>query len=490
MNFLIIFTIMLPVLSGAALLFSKFEEYKEINNFSTTVIAVTAAVTVLSNIVNFNSSCSMLRLPMGMTLGFSVDAISVVFSTMFAAIWLLVGIYSREYFSTQPNAKRFFAFYLMAMGAVMGVAYAENPFTFYTFFEMMSLTSFVFVLNNQSRNSIAAAKKYIYYSIFGALCGLVAIMAFYGSDLITVKSFVAGGSLVRELGGRMPLVALITFIAILGFSCKAGMFPLHSWIPYAYVQSPAPASAVLSGAIAKTGVLAIIRIVYFVVGADVLRGSWVQLAVMALSIATIFMGSMMAYKEKLFQRRVAYSSVSQVSYAVFGVMTLSGLGLAGAILQIIFHALSKNVLFLTSGAITYKTGRAYVNELTGLGKAMPKTFALFTLAGMSLAGVPMTGGFISKYCLAQAALGNNFDLLGKIGFVAIMISALLTAGYIWSVSSKALFAHKDLEITEKCDIGMTMFVPMLVLTALIFAMGVCPSAVMDIINSIVASVGV
>ena len=296
---------MLPVLSGAALLFSKFEEYKEINNFSTTVIAVTAAVTVLSNIVNFNSSCSMLRLPMGMTLGFSVDAISVVFSTMFAAIWLLVGIYSREYFSTQPNAKRFFAFYLMAMGAVMGVAYAENPFTFYTFFEMMSLTSFVFVLNNQSRNSIAAAKKYIYYSIFGALCGLVAIMAFYGSDLITVKSFVAGGSLVRELGGRMPLVALITFIAILGFSCKAGMFPLHSWIPYAYVQSPAPASAVLSGAIAKTGVLAIIRIVYFVVGADVLRGSWVQRAVMALSIATIFMGSMMAYKEKLFHRRLA-----------------------------------------------------------------------------------------------------------------------------------------------------------------------------------------
>ena len=488
MEFLTVFAIILPILSGAGLLFSKIEEYKEVNNFTTAVIAVTAAVTAVSGVVNFGSSCTMFTLPMGMALSFSVDAVAALFSTMFAAIWLIVNIYSREYFKTQPNVKRFMGFYLMALGAVIGVSCADNPFTFYTFFEMMSLTSFVFVLNNQSRNSIAAAKKYIYYSIFGALCGLVAIMAYYGSDHIILKRFVAGGTLVTT-DATLPVELLIIFIAVIGFSCKAGMFPLHSWIPYAYVQSPAPASAVLSGAIAKTGVLAIIRIVYFVVGEEILMGTWVQFAVMALSITTIFMGSMMAYKEKLFQRRVAYSSVSQVSYAVFGVMTLSGLGLAGAILQIIFHALSKNVLFLTSGAITYKTGRAYVNELTGLGKAMPKTFALFTLAGMSLAGVPMTGGFISKYYLAQGALTANFSVLGKIGFVAIMISALLTAGYIWSVSSKALFAHKDLEITENCDINVTMFIPMLILTALIFAIGVCPSAVMDIINGIVASVG-
>ena len=488
MEFLTVFAIILPILSGAGLLFSKIEEYKEVNNFTTAVIAVTAAVTAVSCVVNFGSSCTMFTLPMGMALSFSVDAVAALFSTMFAAIWLIVNIYSREYFKTQPNVKRFMGFYLMALGAVIGVSCANNPFTFYTFFEMMSLTSFVFVLNNQSRNSIAAAKKYIYYSIFGALCGLVAIMAYYGSDHIILKRFVAGGTLVTT-DATLPVELLIIFIAVIGFSCKAGMFPLHSWIPYAYVQSPAPASAVLSGAIAKTGVLAIIRIVYFVVGEEILMGTWVQFAVMALSITTIFMGSMMAYKEKLFQRRVAYSSVSQVSYAVFGVMTLSGLGLAGAILQIIFHALSKNVLFLTSGAITYKTGRAYVNELTGLGKAMPKTFALFTLAGMSLAGVPMTGGFISKYYLAQGALTANFSVLGKIGFVAIMISALLTAGYIWSVSSKALFAHKDLEITENCDINVTMFIPMLILTALIFAIGVCPSAVMDIINGIVASVG-
>lgn len=487
MKFLILLAIIMPVLSGAGLLLSKLEDSKEIRNFATVVLVLTAAVTVVSNVVNFGSRCSMLNLPMGMSLTFSVDGLAAFFSTMFAAIWLLVGVYSREYFKTQPNEKRFLGFYLMALGAVIGVSCAANPFTFYTFFEMMSLTSFVFVLNSQTKESISAAKKYIYYSIFGALCGLVAIMAFYGSDLIRVKEFVAGGSLVMELGSRMPLVSVITFIAIIGFSCKAGMFPLHSWIPYAYVQSPAPASAVLSGAIAKTGVLAIIRIVYFVVGADVLRGGWVQFVVTALSVVTIFMGSMMAYKEKLFQRRVAYSSVSQVSYAVFGVMTLSTLGLAGAILQILFHALSKNVLFLTSGAITYKTGKRYVNELEGLGKVMPVTFLLFTLAGMSLAGVPLTGGFVSKYYLAQAALNSNFTVLGFIGLVTIMVSALLTAGYIWSVSSKALFAHRYIEAGEKCEINATMLVPMVILTVLIFAIGICPSAVMDIVGSIAAS---
>ena len=489
MEFLIIFSIALPVLAGICLCFSKTEDKKQLHNFSTAVTAITLAVTAANSFFNFGKKCSVLSLPMGLSLQFEIDWIAAAFSVLFAFVWFLVGIYSREYFSREENNKRYLCFYLISIGCLIGVAYADTPFTFYTAFEAMTFTSFAFVLNSQTNESIAAAKKYIYYSVFGALCGLLGIMCFYGSDLVKIKEFVPGGSLVKELGGRMPVVAVVVFVAIIGFSGKAGMFPLHSWIPHAYVQSPAPASALLSGAISKTGVLAIIRIVYFVVGADVLRGSWVQFTVLALSIATIFMGSMMAYKEKLFQRRVAYSSVSQVSYAVFGVMTLNAFGLAGAILQILFHALSKNVLFLTSGAITYKTGKRYVDELTGLGKAMPVTFLLFTLAGMSLAGVPLTGGFISKYYLAQAALNGNFAVLGVVGFAAIMISALLTAGYIWSVSSRALFAHKDIETGEKCDINATMLVPMLIFTALIFVVGICPSAVTDIIAAIVASVG-
>lgn len=490
MNFLIILAIVLPVLSGAGLLFSKIEDRTEIHNFSAVILAVTAAVTVVSNFINYGKSCSMLNLPMGISLSFTIDITAAFFSTIFAVLWLLVGIYSREYFAHEPNEKRYMSFYLMAMGGIIGVAYANNPFTFYTFFEFMSLTSFVFVLNSQTKESIAAAKKYIYYSIFGALCGLISIMAFYGSDLVQTKYFVAGGSLVKELGGRMPMVALITFISIIGFCCKAGMFPLHSWLPVAHPEAPAPASAVLSGLITKTGVLAAIRIIYYVVGADVIRGTTVHMVLLILALTTIFMGSMMAYKEKLLKRRLAYSSVSQISYALFGVFMLNGVGMAGALLQIVFHALAKTTLFLTAGSVIHMTHRTKVSQLNGLGKAMPKTFALFTIAAMSLVGVPFTGGFVSKYYLVSSALNGTFRTLEFAGFVIIMISALLTGGYLLSISAKALFANSSEEICENCEVNNTMFVPVLILTALIVVLGVYTTPVMNVVTNIVSTLGI
>ncbi len=490
MNFLIILAVVLPVLSGLMLLFSKIENRKEVQNFSTIVLIITAVVTVFSNIVNFGSRCSLLNLPMGISLSFSIDWLAVFFSSIFAVLWLLVGVYAREYFAHEPNEKRFMSFYLMALGAIIGVAYAENPFTFYTFFEMMSLTSFVFVLNSQTKESIAAAKKYIYYSIFGALCGLIGIMAFYGSDLITVKSFVAGGSLVKELGGRMPIVSVIVFIAIFGFSCKAGMFPMHSWLPIAHPEAPAPASAVLSGLITKTGVLAIIRIIYYVVGPDVIKGSWVQFVLLVLSIITIFMGSMMAYKEKLFKRRLAYSSVSQISYALFGVFTLSTVGMIGALMQILFHAFAKTALFLCAGSVIHMTHRTKVNQLDGLGKSMPKTFALFTIASLSLVGVPFTGGFISKYYLVSAAMQGTFGWLEFAGFIIIMVSALLTGGYLLSISAKALFAVKSDEVCDETEANNTMIVPMMILIALILILGIWSAPVNDVMYGIIASMGI
>ena len=265
---------------------------------------------------------------------------------------------------------------------------------------------------------------------------------------------------------------------------------MHSWLPVAYPEAPASASAVLSGVIAKTGIIAIIRIVYFVVGADVIRGTWVQLVFLVLAAITIFTGSMMAYKEKLLKRRLAYSSVSQVSYALFGVMTLSALGLTGALLQIVFHALAKVALFLVSGMVISQSGKKYVDQLTGLGHAMPATFAFLTIAGLSLAGVPFTGGFISKYFLVQSALGGNFGTVEFAGFIIVMVSALLTGGYMLSIASKALFAHKDMVVAEKCEAPLTMVIPVGIVVALIVIIGVCPTFVVDMITNVVSGLAI
>ena len=490
MNCLIIFTVMLPVVAGVALRLSDVHDRKQVHNYSTIILAINLILTVILNFSNHSQTCTLLRLPMGLSITFTADWVAVFFSTIFAVVWFLVCIYSREYLKHEGEDQRFMSYYLLALGAISGVAYAANPFTFYTFFELMSLTSFVLVLHSHTPESISAAKKYIYYSIFGALCGLVAIMAFYGSDLVTVKEFVAGGSLAQDLGGNLPLVLVVTFIAIFGFSCKAGLFPMHSWLPVAHPEAPSPASAILSGLIAKTGLVAIIRVIFFVTGPDVLRGTWVQFIFITLAIITIFMGSMMAYKEKLLKRRLAYSSVSQIAYAMFGIMMLSEMGLKGAFLQIVFHAFAKTSLFLTAGIVISRTGKKYVSELTGLGNAMPRTFAFFTIAAMSLVGVPLTGGYESKYYLTQAALNGTFGTLEFIGFIVIMVSALLTGGYLLSISARALFANKNELVTEKIDAGGTMLTPVGILICLILFFGICPTFISQIIAGVISHIGI
>ena len=489
MEFLIIFSVALPVFAGVCLKLSSINDRNQVHNFSAAVTAVTLAVTVINNILNFGKSCSMLSLPMDLSLQFEVDWVAALFSTLFTAVWFVVGIYTREYLKHEGRDKRFLAFYLVALGCLNGVAYADTPFTFYTAFESMTLTSFALVLHSQTKESIVAAKKYIYYSIFGALCGLIGIMSFYGSSLVKVKEFVPGGSLVQMLGGSTPMVLIITFITIIGFSCKAGMFPMHSWLPVAHPEAPAPASAVLSGLIAKTGVIAIIRVVYFVTGAHVIRGTWVHKTLLALAIITIFMGSMMAYKEKILKRRLAYSSVSQISYALFGVFMLNEIGLTGAVLQIIFHAFAKTALFLCAGVIIYKTHRTQVSQLTGLGKAMPKTFGLFTIAALSLVGVPLTGGFESKLFLARSALQGTFPTLEFAGFIVIMVSALLTGGYLLSISAKALFINKNEEIIEDFEANNTMLVPIGILVVFILLFGIYTVPVKFVAESVMASMG-
>jgi len=201
------------------------------------------------------------------------------------------------------------------------------------------------------------------------------------------------------------------------------------------------------------------------------------------------MGSMMAYKEKVLKRRLAYSSVSQISYALFGVFMLNRVGMTGAILQIIFHAFAKTSLFLCAGSIIYKTHKTKVSQLAGLGKAMPVTFALFTIAAMSLVGVPLTGGFESKYYLALSALNGTFDVLEFTGFIVIMISALLTGGYLFSISAKALFTKADEEICEKCETGKTMYVPIAILVSVILVFGIWPVPIRFLVENLIATMG-
>ena len=276
---------------------------------------------------------------------------------------------------------------------------------------------------------------------------------------------------------------------VVGFGVKAGMFPMHSWLPTAHPVAPAPASAVLSGVITKAGVLGILRTIYYVAGVEALRGTWVQYAFMVLTLITVILGSLMAFKEKHFKRRLAYSTVSQVSYVLFGLSTMTKLGFIGALLHIVFHSLIKDTLFMSAGAVIHKTGKTSVDELRGIGKRMPATMWCFTIVSLGLVGIPPTGGFISKWNIAEGAMTLS-NAASWIGPACLLVSAILTAAYLLSISIRAFFPGEDMPAAElsRCEASWRMIVPMALLSVLVVALGMFPGALLNLFGTVASAV--
>ena len=218
-----------------------------------------------------------------------------------------------------------------------------------------------------------------------------------------------------------------------------------------------------------------------------LQGTWVQTAVLTLSIVTIFTGSMLAQREKVLKKRLAYSSVSNVSYVIFGLFTFETFGVVGAFLQIVFHALAKDALFLCAGSVIFAAGCTKTDELRGIGRRMPVTMWCFAIASLSLIGIPPMGGFAAKYCLARGALAGG-STLGLVGLVVLMLSALLTAFYLLPIVAAAFFPGRDFEAGQPCEVPKTMLVPQLVFAGLTVLLGLFPNglnAVFAILNGLV-----
>jgi len=290
------------------------------------------------------------------------------------------------------------------------------------------------------------------------------------------------------VSGHETLILITVCCMILGFGVKAGMFPMHAWLVTAHPVAPAPASAVLSGIIVKGGVLAILRVIFYTVGPAFLEGTWVQTMFLTLSLITVFMGSMLAFREKVLKKRLAYSTVSQLSYILFGIALLNPTSLIGSFLHIAGHAFIKSVLFLCAGAIIFKTGITKADELKGIGKKMPITIWCFTIVSLGLIGIPPTGGFISKWYLATGALSSQCKIFGVLGPIVLLISALLTAGYLLPITIQGFFPGDDFdyENLKKCEGDGFMVIPLILLTVLSVVLGMFPNAVIDFLTNIVS----
>ena len=453
--------------------------------------AVTLTATVLSLAasaliaVTQPGSLTLLSMTDALTVSLRADTLSSLFAILTGSAWLLVLIYAFGYMAEDAYAPRFYAWLMLSYSALSGLFYAENLVSMYLFFEFVTLLSMPLVLQDRTKESVAAAVKYLLYSLAGAFMGLFGLFVLYSCADNAV--FTAGG-IALNAAGREGLLYTASFLVLTGFGVKAGLFPLHGWLPSAHPVAPAPASALLSGIIVKAGVFASLRWVFYTVGADFLRGTWVQTAYLTLAMITIFMGSMMAYREDGFKKRLAYSTVSQLSYILLGIGLLHPAALTGALLHVVYHSVTKNTLFLAAGSVIHHTGKKSVSELRGVGQRLPVTMWCFTIASVTLIGIPPMSAFYSKWYLAEGALASGAGSAVWLAPVVLLVSALLTAGYLLPVSIRAFFPGHDFPAEKRMPEDARMVVPMLVFTLAAAVFGVWSGPVGRAVAQIVGTV--
>ena len=462
-----------PVLAGLMMLQEK-REYTEKKLARRSLAAmVIAACFLVWNLTGDPQSLHLCSLGKDLPVYFHVDAIGKLFASVVTLVWILAICFAGEYMKKEQDQKRFFGFFLIVYGVLMGLCYAGNLITFYLFYEMMTLTTVPLVLHTRTREAVTAGMKYLLYSLSGAY--LVLFSTYMLNRYTTSLDFTPGGTLdLAAAEGHTTLILVCACLMILGFGVKAGMFPMHGWLATAHPAAPAPASAVLSGVIVKMGVLGVVRVVYEIIGADFIQGTWVQMMWLTLALITVFMGSMLAYRENLLKKRLAYSTVSQISYILFGLALLQPEAMTGAMLHVVFHACIKSCLFLCVGAVIFRTGKTKADQMRGIGKEMPVTMICYTISSLALIGIPPASGFISKWYLAEGALDSGISVFYWLGPVVLLISALLTAGYLLPITMKGFLPGDtyDYAHLEKKEPVKAMVIPVAILAGLSLLLGI------------------
>ena len=356
----------------------------------------------------------------GLDLVLRADALALLFLTLSAFLWLLTTIYAIAYFGESADLSRFFGFFSLCVAATTGVALAGSLVTFFVFYELLTLATWPLVAHKGKEDSIAAGRKYLRYTMCGS-AALLAGIVFLESKVGPIE-FTARGMLddVTAFDLRVAFALLIGGLAV-----KAAIVPLHGWLPAAMV-APAPVSALLHAvAVVKAGAFGIVRVIYDVYGFALVDSIGVGLPLAVLAAITIVYGSLKALLQSDIKRRLAYSTISQISYIVLGATLLGSMATIGGLVHLVHQGLMKITLFFCAGALAERAGVTRVDQLDGIALRMPITMAAFTIAALGMIGVPPVAGFISKWHLGVGAVqaGQNWALF------ALAASSLLNAAY-------------------------------------------------------------
>jgi multicomponent Na+:H+ antiporter subunit D len=394
-----------------------------------------------------------------MLFSFRVDALGFYIGLIAVTIWMLSSFFAIEFMRKKHSQLRYDIFSLLTLVGMLGVVFSGDLFTLYIFFELLSVASLVLVIHEQTPAAMKGGVIYIFMGICGGLILLMSILLTYsltGSiDLAVVGSGLKGSK----------WLPLIFWGYVLGFGVKAGIFPLHYWMPSAYPETPTSAVALSSGVMIKAGAYGITRTIYSIIGLDALRGSSLVAILLGMALLSIFIGSAAAINQKDIKKLLGYSSVSQIGYIILGLTLLSPWGLTAGILHIFNHAIIKATLFLCAGGFIHCTGYRYLDDLKGIGRKMPLMTACFTMAALSMIGLPPFNGFISKWFLAVGALdavkvGSYSLWVGILAVGTLIVSSFMNLIYYGPIIYSAWFgteeeARQGIEIEVAAGYGGT-----------------------------------
>ncbi|MFU8895193.1 MAG: complex I subunit 5 family protein [Gammaproteobacteria bacterium] len=395
-----------------------------------------------------------------------VDAMGALFAATVSVLFLLALVYSVGYLRRDGHETRYYAFFMLSLGWMLGVAFAGNLITLLVFYELFSILVYPLVVHEETPEAIRAGTKYIVYILVGgSLVLLGVIFAFF---LAGDQPFTPGGMLDPDTDRTLLMVTF--WCLVVGFGVKAALMPLHGWVPDVHPAAPASFSALLSGVMVATGCFGILRVVFEVFGVGLVSLLGVMPVLTGVAAVSVLLAAILAAGEDDLKRRLAWSTISQMAYVVMAISLLSPHVTSGALVHISNHAFLKGALFFCAGLLASQAGIRRVSEMAGAARRMPLTMAAFSVAALGIVGVPPLSGFISKWVLGVGMLEAGHPLVLLVLLGGALLAALYLLQPVWLAYFHAPAA--DAPTPQRPEAPRSMLIPLLVATLLSLLLGI------------------
>ena len=407
---------------------------------------------------------------------YNVDALSVFFLVLVSAIATITSIYSYSSLQNEIAQKKqpyFYTVFLLCFAGLLGIVITNDAFNLYVFLEISSLATYALISMGKDRRALFASFQYLILGTMGATFILIAVGLLYMMTGSLNISDIA--TKIPAISNTAPIQAALAFFTV-GLALKIAIFPLHVWLTNAYTNAPSFVSAFLSATATKVAIYVLIRIFFTLFGYEFsFKDLPLPQILVILSLFAIIIGSLVAVFQGNVKRMLAYSSVAQIGYILLGISLATQEGLSASLMHLFNHSLAKAGLFMAVGCLALQTGSARLDSLHGIGKKMPITTAAFLISGLSLIGVPLTAGFISKWYLLQALIEQNLWHI----FIALIVSSILALIYIWRVIEVAYFKDRVTDNNKIKEAPFLMLLPLWAITLLTIFFGLYSAPIVE-----------